>query len=76
MDRQQLKARRERMGLSQAELARRLGMTARGYLNLETGRRGLRPIYELAIDRLEQLRAEELRAAAADLERQEKDLAV
>ena len=68
MDSDELRTRRERMGLSQAELARRLGMTPRGYHFLERGARKVRPIYALALDRLEQIRAEELRREAADLE--------
>ena len=73
MDSDELKARRERMGLSQAELARRLGMTPRGYHFLEKRGRKVRPIYALAIDRLEQIRVEELRREAADLERRESE---
>ena len=75
MDKAQLIARRKLMGLTRAQLARRLGMTNRGYAYLETGGRKVRTIHRLAIERIEQIRVEEIKRDLADVERRESEAA-
>ena len=73
MDGMELKTRRKRMGLTQPQLAKKLGVTVRGLCNWEVGKRNTQwKILELAMDRLEDIatteRLKELKAELAELE--------
>lgn len=52
MTTEELIALRKALGLTQTEFAARLGMTMRGYQDIETGKSGLRPIYALGAERV------------------------
>lgn len=52
MTREQLKQKREKLGLSQGELGRELGLTRDGIASMEQGRRPIRKLVELAVAQL------------------------
>lgn len=47
-----LKLRRKRLGLTQHQVARRLGITRSGYANMENGHRPITVRYAARIDRI------------------------
>lgn len=52
MDRADLTALRKALNLTQAEMAEKLGLSTRGYQDIEYGRANLRPVHAHAAERI------------------------